>query len=113
MSEYILLLRGGKSTSEEDSAEQRNKALQSYRDWATKLQNENRLVDVAKLDNGGRRLLKKSGNIQIDGPFTETKETIGGFYIVSAESQREIEQIARECPIFKEGGYVEICEIQT
>lgn len=111
MSDYILLLRGGKSPSEGDSAEQRNKALQSYRDWAMKLQNENRLLDAAKLQSDGRRLLKKSGNIQIDGPFTETKETIGGFYIVSAESQGEIEKIARECPIFSEGGSVEIREI--
>lgn len=113
MSDYILLLRGGNPALEEVTAEERSKALQHYRDWATQLQNENRLVDVAKLDNDGRRLVKKSGNIQVDGPFTETKETIGGFYIVAAESQDEIVRIARDCPIFDEGGFVEIREIQN
>ena len=51
MSDYILLLRGGKS-SEDDSPEQKNNALQTYRDWAMKLQNENKLLDAANGTNG-------------------------------------------------------------
>ena len=112
MSQYILLLRGGKSSADADP-EQSTGALESYRNWANQLRREKRLVDAAKLDDDGRHLVKKSGSIQVDGPFTETKETIGGFYIVEADSQHEAEQIARDCPIFAEGGYVEIREIQN
>ena len=112
MSQYILLLRGGKSSAD-TNPEEIGGALESYRNWVNQLRQDNRLVDAAKLDNDGRRLLKKSGSIQVDGPFTETKETIGGFYIIEAESQDIATEIARNCPIFAEGGTVEIREVQN
>lgn len=34
----------------------------------------------------------------IDGPFTETKEMIGGFFLLDCETHAEAVAIARECP---------------
>jgi hypothetical protein len=43
-----------------------------------------------------------------DGPFAETKEVLGGFYIIDAESQDEAEQIAARIPSARMGGTVEV-----
>jgi hypothetical protein len=33
-----------------------------------------------------------------DGPFTETNEVIGGFFLLTCEKREEAIEIARECP---------------
>ena len=42
-----------------------------------------------------------------DGPFTETKEVIGGFFMVEVKDKREAIAIAKRCPHIK-GGFVEV-----
>jgi hypothetical protein len=34
----------------------------------------------------------------VDGPFAETKETLGGYYLIKAESQEEALAWAAKCP---------------
>ena len=33
-----------------------------------------------------------------DGPFAETKEVMGGFFLLTCETREEAIAIARECP---------------
>lgn len=49
-----------------------------------------------------------------DGPFVETKEVIGGYMIIAADSLEEAIQVVRESPgVGMPGSSVEIREIQT
>ena len=43
-----------------------------------------------------------------DGPFAETKEVLGGFYVLEAGSQAEAEEIAARIPSARMGGTVEV-----
>ena len=43
-----------------------------------------------------------------DGPFVETKETLGGYYLVDADNLDEAIALASKMPIFETGGGVEI-----
>ena len=52
--------------------------------------------------------VKDGKSIVSDGPFAETKEVLGGFYIVEADSSEEAEQIAARIPSARMGGTVEI-----
>ena len=38
-----------------------------------------------------------------DGPFAETKEQLGGFYLIEADDLDEAISIARQAPIYREG----------
>lgn len=38
-----------------------------------------------------------------DGPFAETREQLGGFYLIDAENLDEAIAIARRVPIYREG----------
>src|SRR5579859_6832472 len=51
--------------------------------------------------NGGSRLLS-------DGPYAETKEQLGGFFIVEATDLDEAVELASKMPHLEDGGTVEI-----
>jgi len=51
--------------------------------------------------NGGKPIVT-------DGPFAETKEVLGGFYLIDAGSQAEAEEIAARIPSARMGGTVEV-----
>ena len=47
-------------------------------------------------------------NAVTDGPFAESKEAIGGFLIIQADSLEQAVQIAEDCPGFRFGQTVEV-----
>jgi hypothetical protein len=56
---------------------------------------------------GGKRKI-------VDGPFTESKEIIGGYFVLEVKSREEAVEWASRCPAAQLGGwsYVEVREIQ-
>jgi hypothetical protein len=112
MSQFMLFIRAGE---EKDlSPEQIQQAIERYSTWARKLSEQGKLVAAEKLkDNNGLLLSTRGGQIVVDGPFAETKETIGGYFIVEAGSLDEAITIARECPALSNGALVELREIEA
>lgn len=53
--------------------------------------------------SGGKRMVT-------DGPFTETKEVIAGFWIIQVKSKEEAIEWAKRCPL-PEGGVIEIRQV--
>ena len=47
-----------------------------------------------------------------DGPFTEAKELIGGYWIIQASSQEEAVQWATRCPA-RDGDMIEVRRVQA
>jgi hypothetical protein len=47
-----------------------------------------------------------------DGPFSETKELVGGYILISAESLSEAVQIAKGCPGIEMGDIVEVRPVE-
>jgi hypothetical protein len=41
--------------------------------------------------------------ITTDGPFVETKEWLGGYFIVDCDTEQEAIELARRCPTAKDG----------
>src|SRR5262245_5386463 len=50
--------------------------------------------------------------LAIDGPFAESKEVLGGFYLIEAESKREAIEWAKKLPL-REVGAVEVRPART
>lgn len=114
MSQFILFIRGGSELSVNLSPEQIQESIKRYSAWAQKLRAEGKLLSAEKLkDNGGMLLNRKNGQVRVDGPFAETKETIGGYFILNAANMNEAIEISRECPALSEGGMVELREIEA
>ncbi|MEO9255213.1 MAG: YciI family protein [Tepidiformaceae bacterium] len=48
--------------------------------------------------NGARIQFKGGETTVVDGPFAETKELVGGFWIVQAKSKQEVIEFMRRAP---------------
>lgn len=49
-------------------------------------------------DTGVRVSLREGTERLLDGPFIESKEMVGGFFLLDCDSLEEALDIARECP---------------
>lgn len=113
MSQFMLFVRAGEESSGHLSPEQIQQAIQRYSAWAKRLREEGKLIVAEKLkDNTGLLLSVRDGRIVVDGPFAETKETIGGYFLFEAATLAEAIQITKECPALSNGGIVELREIE-
>jgi len=117
MARFILFQRGAaepSAPSTPSTPEEMQLAIEKFRAWLESLSRQGKLRGVEKLkdDGGGRILSVRNGQIVVDGPFAETKETIGGYYIVEAADYDEAIAIASASPIFDEGGSIELREIE-
>jgi hypothetical protein len=58
-----------------------------------------RAVESLVSDDRGTRVAVRGGRSSVmDGPFTEAREMIGGFFLLDCASKEEALAIARECP---------------
>ena len=104
MSQYILLLHDNPSGFQSLSPEEMQKSLEKYMAWTEKSVLHRRLGDdVGKVirSNGGK--LRTT-----DGPYSETKEILGGFYTVEADSYDKAVEIALTHPHLEHGGTIEV-----
>ena len=114
MARFILLLHESPTGFEGISAEEIQKVIGEYGAWRQKLADEGRLVGGEKLvDGAGRSLVADNGRVAVsDGPFTEAKEVIGGYFMIQAEDWDEAVTISRECPHLEYGGRIELRQIE-
>jgi hypothetical protein len=88
--------------------------IQKYNDWIAKIQQSGHLVSLNKLkDNDFGRHLTGFGDKQVvtDGPYPETKEVIGGYWVITAKDYDEAVAVSRDCPTLEFGGHLEIREV--
>ena len=111
MAQFMMFIRGGDDYTHY-TPEQVQRAVQKYRDWSEALHQQKRLVSAEKLKDEGKVLRVRDGQIVVDGPFAETKEGIGDYYLIEAADEAEAITIAKGWPIFAEkGGRIELREI--
>lgn len=115
MPNYMLLLHEQPSDFSEMSPEELQSMLGEYMAWREKLIGEGKLVGGEKLkDEGGRIISGKNGDLRVtDGPYTEAKEVIGGYFTIAAADYDEAVNVARECPHATYGSRIEIREVES
>lgn len=80
-----------------------------FNNWKEKFRDQ--ITDLGgKLENEGKIVTTEGVT---DGPFTEAKEIIGGYMMISAASMEEAVEIARESPGVNPGTSVEVREISS
>jgi hypothetical protein len=92
---YLILLWADAEAEAGLDAEERRAIVAQHLQLSERLRSEGKLVHGDPLAPGGKVL---RGGIVTDGPFVETKEQVGGYYIVEVESEDEALAIGREMP---------------
>jgi hypothetical protein len=107
---FMFILRGGKS-DRSLSPSNYGEMIQKYHTWIDGLRKSGCYEAGEPLEEQGKTLSGKGGNLVTDGPFAESKETVGGYFIIRAKDLAEATEIAMGCPIFDNGGGVEVRQI--
>ncbi len=112
MSYYLLLLRDHKDRWSSFSPEEQQAVIQRFNAWNDALRADKRFVSAAKLTQARGNTVRSNGEeLLVDGPYSEAKEAIGGFFLIRAENAEEAAKQAEGCPILSYGGSVEVREV--
>jgi hypothetical protein len=109
MSKYMLLLYDNPSNRQNVSPEEMQKAIEKYMAWTKKPF----MVDSKRLGPDPGRVIRSNGGQPrvTDGPYSETKEVLGGFYLIEAANYDEAVQRTLDHPHLEYGGTVEVREL--
>ena len=107
MAQFMLLLYDDPSGWNKLSPEEMQKAIEKYRAWRSKSVDAQRLAgDVGKV------IRSQNGKPQVvDGPYSETKEVLGGYYTIEAANYDEAVKKALTHPHVEYGNTVEIRQV--
>jgi hypothetical protein len=113
MPDFVLLLHRPVGAPPTFSREEAAAVTREYVDWGDRLRAQGRLKAGEKLTFDAGRVLRPAGGrvVATDGPFAESKELLGGFFLVAARDYDEACDLAESCPHFKYGGSIEIRQI--
>jgi len=88
MAKFMLLLYDDPASFATMSPEQIQKVIEKYMAWGQKLRQAGYLTASNKLtDEPGRVVRSNDGQLRVtDGPYSETKEVLGGYFTIEAEN---------------------------
>ncbi len=97
MARYLLLLHGDEAAEQALSTDERRAIVDAHGALIGELAVAGKLVASAALTPSSRTKLVREGSVT-DGPFAETKEVVGGFYLLDCDSDEEALDVARRIP---------------
>ena len=110
MKDFMFVFRNDPATLADRSPEEMQSSMQKWMDWIGGIAAQGKLIDRGNRLNPVGKVIKPS-LVVTDGPYIETKESVGGYTMVRAESLDEAAEMAKGCPILLFGGNVEVREI--
>jgi hypothetical protein len=110
--EYMLIFRGTDWYSGL-SAEETQKVTDQWMAWFKGLMDQGTVTGGRPLEREGKIVSGKNGKVIADGPFLESKESIGGYFMLQVGSMDEAVAIARQCPGLPYGIRVEVRPLAT
>jgi hypothetical protein len=103
-SEYLVISRG--QWDADASREEIQDAIDQFYTWLERLVAEGKMMRGQRLANEGKTVGRK--NLMMDGPYGETKEVVGGYWFIVANSLEEAAELASTSPTLKRGLFYEI-----
>lgn len=112
---YMLLILEPPGQREARTLAEGQAAYDAMTGFAASLQSQGLLrgANALKHPSTGARVQVRDGRTRtLDGPFSEVKEMIGGYYLLDCATLDEAKRIAAECPA-AQWATVEVREIGT
>ena len=102
--EYLYLIwEGGQAAEPSD----RGEVMRDMLAYVGQLALQGKLLGGGPLQPApqARTVRERSGEVTVtDGPYCETKEVVGGYFLVEADSLAEAVELAKSCPAAAYGG---------
>ena len=109
MPNYFLFLYDDPTGYAKLSPEEMQKALEKYVAWGQKATSAGYL-------HGSHRLAEDLGKVirgakVTDGPYSETKEILGGYFLITADNYEHAVQRTLDHPHLEYGGTIEVRQV--
>jgi len=104
--QYLLLIHGAEEQWESRTDEEREAMYREYSALSNDLREQGKLLSANELqpESSATTISVRDGEtIVTDGPFAETKEALGGYYLIEAESLDEAIEWAARIPGARHG----------
>jgi hypothetical protein len=99
---YLMLLYGNEEAERSLTGEERREIVKQHVDLGRRLREAGVLVASEALgDSADAKVMRREGDrpVVTDGPFAETKEQVGGFYLLECEGIDEALEWAKQVPV--------------
>ena len=109
MPQFLLLIHDDPARWNSVGPEEMQQAMEKYRAWTQKPFKK----DAKRLsDDPGRVIRSNGGKPRVtDGPYSETKEVLGGYYTIEAANYDEAVKLAMDHPHLEHGGTIEVRQV--
>ncbi len=109
MAQFMLLLYDDPTAWRKVGPEDMQKAIEKYMAWTKKPFT----VDSKRLGEDAGRVIRSQGGKPrtTDGPYSETKEVLGGYYTIEAADYDEAVKLALDHPHLEHGGTIEVRQL--
>ena len=113
MPKFMLLLHDRPGAFRAMSPQEMQQVVQKYVAWARRLRARRLLSEGHKLTKDAGRVLRKTRGRPLvsDGPYAESKELLGGYFIIKAKDYDEAASRALDCPHLDFGGTIEVRQV--
>ena len=112
MDKYLFLFRGG-INSATASPEEIQANMQKWFQWVEKLSQEGIYEGGEALEARDSKMVAEKGSLVTDGPYSEGKELLGGYFLIKARDADHAAEISKEAPNLDYDGTVEVRKIMV
>jgi hypothetical protein len=105
--QYALLIYGSGDGWEQLSQEERETQMQEYMALSQRPETRGG-ADLGELSSSTTVRVNDGETLTTDGPFAETKEYLGGFYLVECDNLDDALAFAAKIPAARNGGAIEV-----
>jgi hypothetical protein len=107
MKQFLLLLHEDLQQLKALTPQEMEQLAHAHMAWAQELAKAGHLIAGDGLKDTSICISGKEATIK-DGPYIESKEIIGGYYLLQAQDLETVIQLAKQCPTHFYGGTTEI-----
>lgn len=107
MKDFLYLFIGGNEAAATRSPEEMQQNMEQWMTWIGTMREAGIYKGGDPLEAEGKTIAG-ADRVITDGPFAEAKEVVGGYILLSVKDMDAALEHARGCPIYEDGGRVEI-----
>ena len=109
--QYIALIYGDQAAWDAKSPEDRKDTYEAYAAFAQEVSARGAMRGGSELQSPTTATtvrVRGDETLVTDGPFAETKEQLGGYFVLDCESLDDAIELAAKIPAARNGGAVEV-----
>jgi hypothetical protein len=107
MANFLFVYRSNGDARAKMAPEEMQRMLEKWQNWIGEGLRQGWMLDAGDaLKQEGR--VVNARKVVTDGPFVESKEVVGGFSLVKADTLDAAAELAKGCPVLLRGGTVEV-----